>query len=111
MTQAYEISEPRDGVVILRFAAYVDQLRRPADDERAFALVDRHEVVVCDLSESVEVVSRWLKLLARMSDRARDAGKRVVLVGVRDGIRRSSDWLGLSEDLELFDTKEAALRQ
>lgn len=111
MTQAYETSEPEGGVVILRFVEYVDQLRRPADDERAFALVDRHEVVVCDLSNCVEIVSRWLKLLARMSDRAHDAGKRVVLVGVSDAIRRSSDWLGLSDDLELFETLEAALRQ
>lgn len=109
MNTAYTEQVAAPGVVILRFVAYVDQLRRPSDDQHVYDLVDRHEKVICDLTDCVEIVSRWLKLLALMSDRARDAGKGVVLVGVGASIRRSSDWLGLSDGLTLVDTIAEAL--
>jgi anti-anti-sigma regulatory factor len=111
MTDAYIEEITDDGVVILRFAEYVDQVRRPVDDTHLFDLVDRHEQVICDLSNCVEMVSRWLKLLSLMSDRARDAGKQVVLVGVRESILRSSDWLGVRDDFTLAPTVDEALER
>jgi anti-anti-sigma regulatory factor len=74
-----------------------------------FNLVDHHEKVICDLTNCVEMVSRWLKLLSLMSDRASDAGKSVVLVGASESIRRSSDWLGLSDCFTLAETIDEAV--
>jgi anti-anti-sigma regulatory factor len=109
MTNPYTEDELENGVVVLRFEEYVDQVRGPENDQHVFNLVDRHEKVVCDLTSCVEIVSRWLKLLSLMSDRASDAGKSVVLVGVRESIRRSSDWLGLSDCFTLAETIDEAV--
>lgn len=109
MTNPYTEDELANGVVILRFEDYVDQVRGPEHDQHMFDLVDHHETVVCDLTSCVEMVSRWLKLLSLMSDRARDAGKSVVLVGVSESIRRSSDWLGLIDCFTLTDTVDEAV--
>ena len=104
----YEIEQREDGVV-LRFPEYVDELRTQADDDEAFNLVDEHERIVIELSNSIEVVSRWLKLFHRMAIRAKSAGKQVFLVGASESIRESADFLALNDCWETAETSEEAL--
>ncbi|NOY89822.1 MAG: hypothetical protein GXP55_01340 [Deltaproteobacteria bacterium] len=104
----YQIEKHESGVV-LRFPEYVDELRGQADDDEAFSLVDEHERIVIDLSISVEVVSRWLKLFHRMAIRARNAGKQVFLVGASKSIRETADFLALDGSWETADTSDEAL--
>ena len=104
----YEL-ETHDNCIVLYFPEYVDELMEQNDDDELFKLVDEHERIIIELSNSVEVVSRWLKLFHRMSIRARNAGKRVFLVGASKSIRESADFLALNDSWTLADTWEEAL--
>lgn len=104
----YTVEEHPNGVV-LRFPEYVDGLRSQADDDDAFAIVDESERIIIDLSDSVEVVSRWLKLFNRMAIRAKNAGKTMFVVGASESIMQSADFLALKDSWETAATAEEAL--
>lgn len=89
----------RDGVPILECPEYLDEPRREDDEKKLFALVDTNDRVVCDVSQSVEISSHWLKFLCRLSERAGAAGKNFVLVEAQDEVRESADYLGIAERL------------
>lgn len=99
----------RDGVPILECPEYLDDLRREDDEKKLLALVDANDRVVCDVSQSVEIVSRWLKFLCRLSERATAAGKKFVLVGIQDEVRESADYLGIAECFDHEESVDEAL--
>lgn len=105
----YEIQPPGEDVVVV-FAQYVDHERTPEHDHDLEDLVERHELVICDISGSRKVTSDWLRFLLRLSVKARKMGKRVAIVGMGDNVRKSSDVLGLLDALQLYHNLEEARR-
>lgn len=100
----------RDDVAIMVCPEYLDDPRREDDEKKLLSLVDRNETVVCDVTRSVEIVSRWLKFLCRMSERSAASGKRFVLVGVQESVRSSADYLGISDRFQHRDSIDEALQ-
>ena len=100
--------QPANGEVVIVFVEYVDHERTPEYDRELDDLVERHTLVICDISKSKKVTSDWLRFLRRLTVKADNMGKRLVLVGMRDNVRESSDVLGLADDLELCPTLEEA---
>jgi len=105
----YEIRPPEDDVVVV-FAQYLDHERTPEHDNELDALVERHELVICDISGSRKVTSDWLRFLLRLSVKAKKMGKRVAIVGMGDNVRETSDVLGLLDELALYRNQEEARR-
>jgi anti-anti-sigma regulatory factor len=77
----------RDGVIV-HLAEYVDHQRTPEFDERLFEAMRSHARMALDASRCKEIDSDWLTLIARVSVEARESGKRVVVFGLSDALRR-----------------------
>jgi anti-anti-sigma regulatory factor len=105
----YEVQPARDDVVVV-FAQYVDHERRPEHDRELDDLVERHELVICDISGSRKITSDWLRFLLRLSVKAKKMGKRMAIVGMGDNVKETSDVLGLLDDLQLYPSLEEARR-
>ena len=103
----FEVQPPGDDVVVT-FAQYVDHERTPEHDSELDDLVERNQLVICDLSGSRKVTSDWLRFLLRLSVKAKKMGKRVAIVGMRDNVKETSDVLGLRGELDLCDSVEEA---
>ena len=94
---------------VARFAEYVDHRRTPELDHRLYEAMRGHDRLACDVSDSVEVDSDWLALLADVTLEAEQAAKRVGVVGLRDTLKTSADLLGL-DTLCLYDTIDEVWR-
>lgn len=99
-----------EGAVIMVCPEYLDDPRRQDDEQRLLALIDGNDVVVCDASPAAEIVSRWLKFLGRLSERAAAAGKRFVLAGAQEAVLDSADYIGIKDRFVRADSVEAARR-
>lgn len=91
------------GVPILESPENLISERDPADEARLLALIDANDRVVCDVSQSIEIVMPWLKFLCRLSERAKASGKKFILVGIRDAVYECADYIGIAES---FDREE-----
>lgn len=105
----YEV-QPLDKDVVVTFTQHVDHERTPEYDHDLENLVERHELVICDISKSSKVTSDWLRFFLRLSIKARKMGKRVAIIGMRDNVKEVSNMLGLLDDLQLYHNFEEARR-
>jgi anti-anti-sigma regulatory factor len=96
--------EPDRKLAIATFAANCYQNRTTTDEEQLARLVDRFDNVACDLTLTEAIASDWLRWIARLSTRAKKVGKRVFLVGVKEQVLKTSDLLGLKEELTIVKT-------
>lgn len=105
MTEGHTPFRPKRrgrGRVVVRFAATPPR-RRPAWDEQLCRLVDEHDAVACDFGGVVNAGSEWFRLLARLTARAKRAGKTLAIVGLGRQLRQTVDVLGLRGKLVLVD--------
>ena len=108
-TEPFTVEPVDHGGAVVRFAEFVDHPRSQQQDEQLLGAVRRWGAVACDLRDTVEIDSDWLRLVARMSMEAGASGKRVGIVGMRQEIRSGADVLGILDALKFFDTVEEVL--
>jgi anti-anti-sigma regulatory factor len=108
--QPFAVTQPARGAVIVTCGEFVDHPRDRIAEQMCERWVDDNELVVLDVSKSIEIITPWLKLFARLSARARATGKRLVLVGLRDDVRESADYMGLGDAFSEAPTVAEALR-
>ena len=88
---------------VVRFAEYVDHRRTAHRDDELKKAMRQHNKLACDVTSTVEIDSDWLALLADIGVEAKQAGKRVGIVGLSKTLRKSADVLGLTV-LEHYDS-------
>lgn len=92
----FRIDRVDDARVIVRFAEYVDHRRTRNWEEQLEKALREYRKIACDVRHSETIDSDWLTLLEELSLEARDAGKRFVLVGLSETLRKSADIVGLT---------------
>src|SRR5579863_430398 len=77
----FEIREDRERkLAVVTFAERCYQYRSKADEDKLAGLVERFDLVACDLTHTDAIASEWLRWMARMSLQANSAGKKLLLV-------------------------------
>jgi anti-anti-sigma regulatory factor len=106
----FEIREDRERkLAIVTFAERCYQYRSKADEDTLAGLVERFDLVACDLTHTDAIASEWLRWMARMSIQANSAGKKLFLVGVKEQVLKTADVLGLKEELRMVKTLDEGL--
>ncbi len=107
--QTFEEQSPRQGVLLVKLPERLRLPRSPTLDEYCYRWIDDNETVVIDASGTLSIVTRWLKFICILSERAKAAGKALVLVGISEDIRKSADYLALDGCFTHADSVDEAL--
>lgn len=97
------IEELGEGRALARFGAYVDHPREEFAPKLKQAL-RTHERLACDLSDTVTLVSGWVRVLRDLSLEAKAAGKLVGIVSMGEEVRTTADILQCRDDLDQYDS-------
>ena len=103
----FEISEVDTQRAIVRFAEHVDHRRTPELESQLEQVLRKHRRVACDVSGCQTIDSDWLTLIHDLTLEARDSGKRWVVVGLGEVLKKSADILGL-EGFDFADSHQEA---
>ena len=102
----YRIDRFDGGRVIVRFAEICDHERREEWITELRELVETADQVVCDLSQTHNIVSGWFRLLEHLTVDAEASGKRFVVAAVRESVRKSADVIGVGKRIQFVPTVE-----
>jgi anti-anti-sigma regulatory factor len=102
----YRIERADERRAIVRFAEICDH-ERTAERRRALnELIATVDEVVCDLTNTRTIVSGWIRLLEQLSVDAERMGKRFIVAGVSEIVKKSADIIGVGERLTIVKTVE-----
>lgn len=107
----YQIEDKKGNRVVLRFAAECNHRRERAHDEELQKLVETRQVIACDLSETEHMASEWIRLLVKLNQKAKRSGARFGVVGVRDTVLTTADYIGMKDKLDTVKSVEEVWQQ
>lgn len=94
---------------LLKFSEYVDTEFEEGFDRKLTELLSEHDRVVCDLSETIDVVTRWLKLFHRLSNMAKNQGKIFAISGMNSFIQKKADARAIQDKLTFLQDPSEVL--
>ncbi|HEX4956223.1 MAG TPA: STAS domain-containing protein [Thermoanaerobaculia bacterium] len=98
--EPYRIQEDEEQRrAVVWFAVRCDHPRTKALEDQLANLVASYDRVACEVSRTRVMGSDWLRWLARLTARAKAAGKVLALVGMGETLGRTADVLGLQDEL------------
>jgi anti-anti-sigma regulatory factor len=104
--QPYLVERLTDGRAVVRFAPICDHDRSRQHEDELTTLVETSQAIACDLSQTTQIASDWLRWLARLQAKATVTGKIFGLAGMRENVLATADVLGLGEKLKKADSVE-----
>jgi anti-anti-sigma regulatory factor len=104
--QPYAVTHPTDDRAIVHFAPICDHARTKRHEDELSTLVETNQAVACDLSQTIQIASDWLRWLARLQAKAKDSGKIFGLAGLNQNVLATADVLGLGDKLRKADSVE-----
>lgn len=102
--EPYIVTHPAAGRAVVHFAPICDHARTRQHETELAGLVETSQAVACDLSQTTQIASDWLRWLARLQAKARDTGKIFGLAGMKENVLATADVLGLGEKLNKVAT-------
>ncbi len=98
LVSPYSVEKVGEGRIVVCFARICDHLRTPEHDSELNRLVELNQAVAADLSRTEMIHSAWLRLLARLSAKAKDKAKVFAVVNMKGTLRKSTDAIGLADE-------------
>jgi anti-anti-sigma regulatory factor len=102
----YTIEQIGPERAIVRFAKFCDHERSGQYEKQLSALVETHDCIACDLSQTQSMKSDWLRWLCRMTLKAKKLDKEFVMVGVSESIKDLADVLAIEDKFSYAETVE-----
>lgn len=97
--QPYVVIPSEEGRAVVRFAPICDHARTRRHEDELAGLVETCQAVACDLSQTTQIASDWLRWLARLQAKAKESGKVFGLAGMNENVLATADVLGLGANL------------
>lgn len=92
------------GWAIVTVAEFCNQPRTAVQEQFLESLVKSHYTrIAVDLSKTIMMTTTWFRIWARLTAQAKTMGKLVGLVGLSPTLKRTSDFIGVSKVLEVFE--------
>ena len=97
--EPYIVTRPAASRAVVHFAPSCGHARTWQHETELAGLVESSQAVACDLFQTTQIASDWLRWLARLQAKARDTGKIFGLAGMKENVLATADILGLGEML------------
>jgi anti-anti-sigma factor len=108
----HRVQRPQQGAVVVELFGEHDLATRDKTDALLTELVDKHELVVVDVSEASYIDSSLLATMVRAHRRAEERGSQVrIQLGSAAIVRKLFEISDLTNYLEVVPGREQALRR
>lgn len=105
----FAITYPDEGRAVIQFAPICDHDRTPQLEAEFLSVIRQCDQVVCDLAQTKQIVSAWIRIIERMTSDASKMGKSVVVAAGNDHIvHEIADVQGIGGRLEFVASVEEA---
>lgn len=104
--EPYIVTRLDGGRTVVHIAPICDHARTQQHEAELSLLVETSQAVACDLSQTTQIASDWLRWLARLQAKAKAAGKIFGLAGMNENVLVTADVLGLGKKLKLVANVE-----
>lgn len=108
MTPIYTVLEKSTARTVIQLPEYVDDDPGEADEGKIDEMAAGTNCFAFDLSATRAIPTSWLRMIWRVTQLAKGTGKRIVVVGMKDEVRRKADLIALEKQLTLVNKLEDA---